>query len=61
MSLKRSFQFCKAMGRMVPTVAIDGRYVALGNEQPEILVNADKLIKKVRAERAKAAPAPKAK
>jgi predicted DsbA family dithiol-disulfide isomerase len=45
----------------VPTVAIDGRYVALGNEQPEILVNADKLIKKVRAERAKAAPAPKAK
>jgi protein dithiol oxidoreductase (disulfide-forming) len=45
----------------VPTVAVDGRYVALGNEQPDILANADKLIKKVRAERAKAAPAPKAK
>ena len=48
----------------VPTVAVDGRYVALGNEQPEILVNADKLIKKVRAERAeraKSAAAQKAK
>jgi len=36
----------------VPTLAVDGRYVALGNTYPEILANTDQLIAKVRAERA---------
>ncbi len=46
----------------VPTMAVDGRYVALGDTQLELLANTDKLIAKVRAEHAaavKAAPAPK--
>jgi protein dithiol oxidoreductase (disulfide-forming) len=49
----------------VPTLAVDGRYVALGDSQLEILANTDKLIAKVRAEHAAAAkvaaPAPAAK
>jgi len=36
----------------VPTLAVDGRYVALGNTYAEILANVDQLIAKVRAERA---------
>ena len=36
----------------VPTLAVDGRYVALGNTYAEILANVDQLITKVRAERA---------
>lgn len=40
----------------VPTLAVDGKYVALGNTFPEILKNTDALIAKVRAARA-AAPA----
>lgn len=44
----------------VPTLAVDGRYVALGNTFPEILKNTDALIAKVRAEHA-AAPKPAAK
>jgi protein dithiol oxidoreductase (disulfide-forming) len=36
----------------VPTLAVDGRYVALGNTYLEILANVDQLIAKVRAERA---------
>jgi protein dithiol oxidoreductase (disulfide-forming) len=36
----------------VPTIAVDGRYVALGNTYVEILANTDQLIAKVRAERA---------
>jgi hypothetical protein len=36
----------------VPTLAVDGRYVALGSTYVEILANVDQLIAKVRAERA---------
>lgn len=36
----------------VPTLAVDGRYVALGNTYVEILANTDQLIARVRAERA---------
>ena len=42
----------------VPTLAVDGRYVALGNTFPEILKNTDALIAKVRAEHAAAAKPP---
>jgi thiol:disulfide interchange protein DsbA len=45
----------------VPTLAIDGRYVAIGHDHDEILRNVDQLIAKVRAERAAAKPAPKGK
>lgn len=46
----------------VPTLAVDGRYVALGDTFPEILKNTDALVAKVRAERAATAkPARKAK
>jgi thiol:disulfide interchange protein DsbA len=45
----------------VPTLVIDGKYVAIGNSHAEILANAGKLIAKVRAERAAAAPAAKKK
>ena len=38
----------------VPTMAVDGRYVALGDSFTELLANTDKLIAKVRAERAAA-------
>jgi protein dithiol oxidoreductase (disulfide-forming) len=41
----------------VPTLAVDGRYVALGDTQLELLANTDKLIAKVRAEHAAAAKA----
>ena len=44
----------------VPTLAVDGRYVALGNTFPEILKNTDALVAKARAEHA-AAPKPAAK
>ncbi len=40
----------------VPTIAIDGRYVVLGDSFTQILANADKVIAKVRAERTAAAP-----
>jgi len=43
----------------VPTIAVGGKYVALGNTFPEILKNTDGLIAKVRAEHAAAAAAPK--
>ncbi len=47
----------------IPTLAVGGKYVALGDSFPEILANTDKLIAKVRAERAVAnagaKPAPK--
>jgi protein dithiol oxidoreductase (disulfide-forming) len=43
----------------VPTMAVNGEYVAEGATFAEILVNTDKLIAKVRAERASAAPATK--
>jgi thiol:disulfide interchange protein DsbA len=36
----------------VPTIAVNGEYVALGNTLAEILDNTDKLIARVRAERA---------
>ena len=38
----------------VPTMAVDGRYAALGDSFTELLANTDKLIAKVRAERAAA-------
>ena len=41
----------------VPMLAVDGKYVALGNTFPEILKNTDMLIAKVRAEHAAAPPA----
>jgi thiol:disulfide interchange protein DsbA len=41
----------------VPTMAVDGRYIALGDTQLELLANTDKLIAKVRAEHAAAAKA----
>jgi thiol:disulfide interchange protein DsbA len=41
----------------VPTLAVDGHYVALGDTQLELLANTDKLIAKVRAEHAAAAKA----
>src|SRR5579863_2833218 len=41
----------------VPTMAVDGRYVALGDTQLELLANTDKLIARVRAEHAAAAKA----
>jgi protein dithiol oxidoreductase (disulfide-forming) len=41
----------------VPTLAVDGRYVALGDSFPEILKNTDALVAKVRAEHAAAAKA----
>jgi protein dithiol oxidoreductase (disulfide-forming) len=41
----------------VPTLAVDGRYLALGDTQLELLANTDKLIAKVRAEHAAAAKA----
>jgi len=44
----------------VPTIAVDGKYVALGASHAEILKNTDALIAKVRAERAAAAAAKKA-
>jgi protein dithiol oxidoreductase (disulfide-forming) len=40
----------------VPTLAVDGRYVAMGSTFTEIIANTDKLIARVRAERAAAAP-----
>ncbi len=43
----------------VPTLVVDGKYTALGNTLSELLANTDKLIAKVRAERAAAAPARK--
>jgi thiol:disulfide interchange protein DsbA len=43
----------------VPTMAVDGRYVVLGQSFADILANTDQLITKVRAERAAAKPAPK--
>jgi len=42
----------------VPTLAVDGRYVALGNTFPEILKNTDALVAKVRAEHAAASKPP---
>ena len=45
----------------VPTMAVDGRYVALGDSFTEILANTDKLIAKVRAEHAAAPGGPKKK
>jgi protein dithiol oxidoreductase (disulfide-forming) len=39
----------------VPTIAVDGKYVALGDTFPEILANTDQLIAKARAEHAAAA------
>ncbi len=39
----------------VPTLAVDGKYVALGNSFEKIITNTDALIAKVRAERAAAA------
>ena len=42
------------------TLAVDGRYVALGNTFPEILKNTDALVAEARAEHA-AAPKPAAK
>jgi thiol:disulfide interchange protein DsbA len=39
----------------VPALAVDGKYVALGNTFTELLANTDKLIAKVRAEHAAAA------
>jgi protein dithiol oxidoreductase (disulfide-forming) len=39
----------------VPTLAVDGKYVVLGNTFEKLLTNADALISKVRAERAAAA------
>lgn len=42
----------------IPTMAVAGKYVAIGNSFTEILANTDKLIGKVRAERP-AAPAKK--
>jgi hypothetical protein len=41
----------------VPTLAVGGKYVALGDSFPEILKNTGALIIKVRAEHAAAAPA----
>lgn len=38
----------------VPTMAVDGKYVALGDSFTELLANTDKLIAKVRAEHAAA-------
>ncbi|HTD31650.1 MAG TPA: thiol:disulfide interchange protein DsbA/DsbL [Steroidobacteraceae bacterium] len=43
----------------VPTLVVDGKYVALGNTLSELLANTDLLIAKVRAEHAAAAPAKK--
>ena len=43
----------------VPTLVVDGKYVALGNTLSELLSNTDLLIAKVRAEHAAAAPAKK--
>jgi thiol:disulfide interchange protein DsbA len=45
----------------VPTLVVAGKYVPLGSDHAEILKNADGLIVKVRAERAAAKRAPKAK
>jgi thiol:disulfide interchange protein DsbA len=45
----------------VPTLVVAGKYVPLGDDHTEILKNADQLIVKVRAERAAAKRAPKAK
>lgn len=42
----------------VPTMAVNGEYVAQGKTFAEILDHTDKLIAKVRAERARAKPAP---
>jgi thiol:disulfide interchange protein DsbA len=39
----------------IPMLVVDGRYIALGNSFSELLANTDKLIAKVRAERAPAA------
>jgi thiol:disulfide interchange protein DsbA len=39
----------------VPTLAVDGKYVVMGNTFEQLLANADALIAKVRAERAAAA------
>ncbi len=44
----------------VPTLAVDGRYVVLGDSFSEILANAEKVIAMVRAERAAAGPKKKA-
>jgi thiol:disulfide interchange protein DsbA len=41
----------------IPTLVVEGKYVALGNTFSELLANTDKLVAKVRAERAAAAPA----
>ncbi len=43
----------------VPTLVVEGKYVALGNTLSELLTNADKLIAKVRAEHAAAGAASK--
>jgi len=43
----------------VPSMAVNGEYVALGSTFAEILDNTDKLIARVRAERTSATPAPK--
>jgi thiol:disulfide interchange protein DsbA len=39
----------------VPTIVVDGKYAALGQNHTEVLANANQLIAKVRAERAAAA------
>src|SRR5580658_1003193 len=41
----------------VPTMAVNGEYVALGDSYAEILTNTTKLVARVRAERAAAKPA----
>jgi protein dithiol oxidoreductase (disulfide-forming) len=43
----------------VPTLVVEGKYVALGSTLSELLTNTDKLIAKVRAEHAAAVPANK--
>ena len=43
----------------VPSMAVNGEYVAQGATFAEILANTDKLIAKVRAERSSASPTPK--
>ena len=45
----------------VPTMAVDGKYVALGDSHEEILANVDALITKVRAQHTAAGPASKPK
>lgn len=51
---KRADQMVKSYNiQSVPTLAVDGKYLAGGKDFDEALANADKLIAKVRAERKK--------